>query len=76
LLASNGALSPDFLLDLILKSCTDKRLIETVHRLVARIIFSADSNDALGFAGQKSADKEYREEIVDRRLSTGRSVNL
>jgi hypothetical protein len=49
-----------------LKYCTDKRLIEVVRHLVARIIFGAGSNNTLAFAGKKSADREYREEIVDR----------
>jgi hypothetical protein len=30
------------------------------------LIFGAGSNDALAFAGEKSADREYWEEIVDR----------
>jgi len=66
LLASNGALSSTFCC-IQPKPCTDKRITEVLRHLVAPIIFGAGSNDALAFAGEKSADREYWEEIVDRR---------
>jgi hypothetical protein len=39
-----------------------KRLTEVIHHLVACIVFGAGSNDV---AGEKFADREYWEEIVD-----------
>jgi hypothetical protein len=64
LLESGGALSFDSFLNLSLKSCIDKRLIDSIYHLVACLIFGNNSNDALAFAGEKTADKTYRDQII------------